>query len=95
MIKDILERFDELIKELNEKYKYCVAHCEGQFCHLDDEKDNDENIVPELKQFITEELKKAMVSVVPESPQEDRDYYQGYDACIDQINDNIDKIFKV
>lgn len=51
------DRFLKFIRLLNEKHEWCIGHSEGQHCHLDNEPDNNENIVPDLLAFIQSELK--------------------------------------
>ncbi len=38
----------------------CIGHQEGQYCHLDDEKDNEENIIPEIKAFYRQKLSQLL-----------------------------------
>lgn len=49
------EEFDKKLDEAH--YEWCIGHNEGQYCHLDDEADNDENIIPFIKAYLSQ--KKA------------------------------------
>lgn len=73
----IENEFDELIKKNH--YKWCVAHDEGQFCHLDDDKDNTENIIPIIKSFLRSKIEEA----------EKRSYKAGFNDGIKGEYNNI------
>lgn len=55
-IEEYIKEFEQLILALNKKHDLCIGHSEGQFCHLDDNQNNTENIVPELKTFLRKAL---------------------------------------
>ena len=47
----------EILEAFNKEHKYCAAHGEGLYCHLDNEEGNEENVVPLIVSFIRTLLK--------------------------------------
>jgi len=46
--REIVEEAKKCISKFNVENKYCSAHGEGQYCHLDDEIGNEENVIPTI-----------------------------------------------
>jgi len=86
-IKETLERFDE------KKFKIYDTYNNDFRCI------NDDPLSDDIKQFITEELKKAMEEVklkdktFPEIESDDFD--KGYAKAVEDFNSNVNKYFEV
>lgn len=59
--KDWELEFDEYLSKY--EHKWCRAHDEGQYCHLDNVIENKENVVPYIKNFISKTIKSKLEAV--------------------------------
>jgi hypothetical protein len=91
--KDWELEFDEYLSKY--EHEWCCAHNESLYCHLDDEIENTENVVPYIKDFISKTIKSKLEAVegeILEFREATRnDGYGQYVATIDECIDIINK----
>ena len=70
-MKTLFEKYKEQLETLPTTFDcpredWCAAHGEGLYCHLDDEKENDENVIPKIKLEIKQSYLNAIDCMISE-----------------------------